>query len=177
MTKAEKERIKLVESYLKKDLIILDLGIQNKISQALRESGYLVKNTNGEDLDFDRHAIKKGDYDAITAFEIMEHLYNPFEVLHDIPKNKLIFISIPIRHLFIQDSYFKHDESRMSHFHEFEDWQMIRLLEKTGFTLIKYYKKKQTSMFNDWRTFRRSFGFRPIMREFKKAMYIIAIKK
>ena len=63
---------------------ILDLGVDNPLSQRLRNMAYSVTNTQGEDLDFNRKGLNDHSTQAVTAFEILEHLLNPFSVLNEI---------------------------------------------------------------------------------------------
>jgi hypothetical protein len=44
------------------------------------EENYVVKNTNGEDLD-NQTALQTESYTVFTAFEIFEHLLNPYTIL------------------------------------------------------------------------------------------------
>ena len=63
---------------------ILDLGVRNELSEILESYGYTVYNTHGEDLDLDFANVNKHQVDAVTAFEIFEHLIAPFNVLKSI---------------------------------------------------------------------------------------------
>jgi hypothetical protein len=47
----------------------------------MEENGYVVKNTNGEDLDNNQTALQTESYTVFTAFEIFEHLLNPYTIL------------------------------------------------------------------------------------------------
>lgn len=75
---------------------ILDLGIENPFTNIMRKEGYAVTNTTGEDVDVDQTTLAKGGYDVFAAFEIFEHLLNPFTVLQNVKSDKLI-ISVPLR--------------------------------------------------------------------------------
>ena len=94
------KRFKLTLEFLKKHLTtsetILDLGVENPFSKIMKEEGYQVKNTIGEDLDENQTFIQNQKTDAVTAFEIFEHLLNPYTLLKEIKSDKL-FISIPLR--------------------------------------------------------------------------------
>ena len=93
------KRYQITTDFLKKHVnkneIILDLGIDNPLSKILRENGYNVSNTGGEDLDFDQSSIIDTDATVITAFQIFEHLLNPFQLLKSIKANKLV-CSVPL---------------------------------------------------------------------------------
>ena len=67
---------------------ILDLGVPNPFSEIMAQEGYTVQNTGGEDLDLELDHIRNSDATVVTAFEILEHLVAPFNVLRDIPATK-----------------------------------------------------------------------------------------
>ena len=94
------KRFKLTAEFLQKhvskDSKILDLGVENPFSKIMKETGYAVKNTSGEDLDLDTSTIENSTADVVTAFEIFEHLLSPFTVLQAIKTDKLV-ASVPLR--------------------------------------------------------------------------------
>ena len=141
---------------------ILDLGVENPFSKIMIDNGYSVKNTHGEDLDFDTSTIKNSNAEVVTAFEIFEHLLSPFTVLRDIKANKLI-ASVPLK-LWFASAYRSKIDERDRHYHEFEDWQFDWLLEKTGWE-IKARKK--------WTNPTKKIGLRPILRWFTPRYYIV----
>ncbi len=79
------KRFKLTLEFLQKHVstseTIFDFGVPNPFSKIMEENGYTVKNTNGEDLDNDQTALQTEDYTVFTAFEIFEHLLNPYTIL------------------------------------------------------------------------------------------------
>ncbi len=141
---------------------ILDLGIENPFTKVMKEHGYTVENTKGEDLDTDTTTITNSEYDVVTAFEIFEHLLSPFTVLQDIKANKIV-ASVPLK-LWFASAYKSKTDRRDRHYHEFEDWQFDWLLEKAGWQ-IKARKK--------WTNPTKKFGFRPILRWFTHRYYIV----
>ena len=145
---------------------ILDLGVDNPLSKRLRESGYHVQNTQGEDLDFDQSRLQSADYDAVTAFEIAEHLLNPFTVLKAIKAPKLL-ISVPLS-LWFAKAYRSKTDKRDRHFHEFEPWQFRWLLEKTGWHIVD--EVQFTNPVN-------KIGFRPLLRRFTPRYILIYAQK
>ncbi len=146
---------------------ILDLGVQNPFSDIMKRQGFSVSNTSGEDLDNDQSAIKKSDADVVTAFEIFEHLLNPYTVLQSVPAKKLL-ISIPMR-LWFAPAYRSKTDPWDRHYHEFEDWQLDWLLEKTGWKIVDRAK---------WTNPVKKFGWRPLLRYFTNRYYIVyAVKK
>jgi hypothetical protein len=124
--------------------------------------GYLVTNTTGEDLDENQSAIKNSSAKVVTAFEIFEHLLSPYEVLKSVKADKLV-ISIPLR-LWFASAYRSKTDMRDRHYHEFEDWQLDWLLEKTGW-VIKDTEK--------WTNPVNKIGVRPLLRQFTPRYYIV----
>ena len=142
--------------------IILDLGVTNPFSEIMKMEGFTVCNTTGEDLDNNQTALKNLKYTAVTAFEIFEHLLNPYTVLKDITADKL-FISVPMR-LWFAPAYRSKTDMWDRHYHEFEDWQLDWLLEKTGWKIIASKK---------WSNPVKSIGLRPLLRLFAKRYYLV----
>ena len=124
--------------------------------------GYTVENTKGEDLDEDRSTIENSSADVVTAFEIFEHLLSPYEVLKSIKTEKLV-ISVPLR-LWFASAYRSKTDKWDRHYHEFEDWQLDWLLEKTGWKIIDRQK---------WTNPVKKIGIRPLLRYFTNRYYIV----
>ncbi|WP_339626429.1 methyltransferase [uncultured Winogradskyella sp.] len=141
---------------------ILDLGVKNPFSEIMIADGYAIKNTFGEDLDEDQSAIRNSTADVVTAFEIFEHLLSPYEILKSVNTNKIV-ISVPLK-LWFSPAYRSKTDMRDRHYHEFEDWQLDWLLEKTGW-IIKDRQK--------WTNPVKKIGFRPLLRWFTPRYYII----
>jgi hypothetical protein len=160
------KRFNITLQFLKKHITtsetIFDLGVSNPFSKIMEENGYTVKNTKGEDLDNDQSALQNETYQVFTAFEIFEHLLNPYTVLENVKCNKLL-ISIPLR-LWFSSAYRSKTDTWDRHYHEFEDWQLDWLLEKTGFKIIDSIKFTHPV---------KKFGFRPLLRYFTPRYYII----
>ncbi len=145
---------------------IFDLGVPNPFSKIMKENGYTVKNTSGEDLDKDQTALKNESYAVFTAFEIFEHLLNPYTVLENVKCDKLL-ISIPLR-LWFSPAYRSKTDKWDRHYHEFEDWQLDWLLEKTGWQIIDSEKFTHPV---------KKIGFRPLLRAFTNRYYIVYAEK
>ncbi len=145
---------------------ILDLGTRNAFSEMLEQNGYKVYNTSGEDLDLLPEIVKKYKVEAVCAFEILEHLIAPFNVLRAIETKKLI-ATIPLD-LWFAKAYRSKTDLWDRHYHEFEDWQFDMLLEKSGWTLKE--TEKWTSPVN-------KIGFRPILRKFTPRYYAVYAEK
>jgi hypothetical protein len=164
------KRFKLTLQFLQKHIstseTILDLGIKNPFSEIMISEGYTVENTKGEDLDEDRSTIENSSADVVTAFEIFEHLLSPYEVLKSIKTEKLV-ISVPLR-LWFTSAYRSKTDKWDRHYHEFEDWQLDWLLEKTDWKIIDRQR---------WTNPVKKLGIRPLLRHFTNRYYIVyAIK-
>jgi hypothetical protein len=61
----------------------------------MKEEGFSVTNTSGEDLDKNQ-LVFSSENKMLLPFEIFEHLLNPYTILSEIKSDKL-FISIPLR--------------------------------------------------------------------------------
>lgn len=165
-----KKRYQKTLAFLKENVSppksILDLGIANPFTQIMMEEGYEVTNTQGEDLDFERRALTQSEAEVVTAFEIFEHLLNPFDVLMSIQAPKLV-ITVPLR-LWFSSAYRSQTDLWDRHYHEFEDWQIDWLLEKTGWEIKA--REKWTHPVN-------KIGFRPLLRKFVPRYYAVYAEK
>ena len=157
-----KHTITFLQQHVSTSEKILDLGVTNPLSEIMIEKGYMVENTNGEDLDIDVSSITKSDAEVVTAFEIFEHLLSPYTVLKSIKAKKLV-ASIPLR-LWFSPAYRSKTDMRDRHFHEFEDWQFDWLMEKSGWKIMEREK---------WTNPTKKIGIRPILRWFTPRYYII----
>ena len=164
------KRFKLTAEFLNKhistDSKILDLGIENPFAKIMKQQGYNVENTKGEDLDFDTSSIENSNANVITAFEIFEHLLSPFTVLKSIKAGKLV-ASVPLK-LWFSSAYRSKTDKWDRHYHEFEDWQFDWLLEKAGWKIIDRQK---------WTNPTKKFGIRPMLRWFTPRYYIVYAKR
>jgi hypothetical protein len=75
-------------------------------------------------------------YDITTAFDIIEHLNHPIDVLKWIPTNKLI-ISFPNALSFINRSMEKY--GKYQHLYSFTSYTASQLLLKSNWIIEKYY--------------------------------------
>ncbi len=140
----------------------MSFSIFNPITNNPKNHNYKVSNTHGEDIDVDFKTIKNSTADVVTAFEIFEHLIAPFNALREIKADKLI-ASVPLK-LWFSNAYRNPNDKRDRHFHEFEDWQLDWLLEKTGWKIIDREK---------WTNPVKKFGLRPLLRKFTNRYYIV----
>lgn len=156
-----------VEQSLPKGSKILDIGTPNALSSYMTEGGYELTNTPEIDLDFHPEAVEKFEgVQAVTAFEIFEHLINPMGVLQRLP-GETLYASIPMR-LWFSKAYRNKNNEWDQHYHEFEDWQFDWLLKKSGWEVIRSEKWTNPALIP---------GFRPILRSFTPRYYIVEAKR
>lgn len=164
------KRFNITLQFLKKHITtsetILDLGVPNPFSKIMEDNGYTVINTKGEDVDNDQAALQHENYQVFTAFEIFEHLLNPYTVLENVKADKVL-ISIPLR-LWFSPAYRSKTDMWDRHYHEFEDWQLDWLLEKTGWKIVDRVKFTHPV---------KKFGFRPLLRYFTPRYYMVYAEK
>lgn len=164
------KRFKITIDFLRKHISpkesILDLGVANPLSKLMKNNGYKVQNTLGEDLDTNLETIINNKTEVVTAFQIFEHLFNPYQVLKEIKAKKLV-CSVPLR-LWFASAYRNKNDIRDIHYHEFESWQFKLLLKKTGWKIID--EKKFTNPV-------KKIGIRPIFRLFTKRYIIVYAEK
>ena len=160
--KRYKHTLEFLNPHITPTETIVDLGVENPLSELLKTEGYTVNNTSGEDLDVNTSTLETDTSDVVTAFEIFEHLVSPFTVLKNIKAQKLV-ASIPLR-LWFATAYRSKIDPRDRHFHEFESWQFDWLLEKAGWKIIATEK---------WTNPTKKIGFRPLLRWFTPRYYIV----
>lgn len=159
--------LEFLQTYLPAPAKVLDLGVRNPFSEWMEDAGYEVINTEGRDLDLDTKEVQRDDIDAVTAFEIIEHLVNPMPLLQDIQAPRLI-ATVPMR-LWFAPAYRSHTDDRDRHYHEFEDWQFDWLIEKSGWKIDGRLKWTSPSP--------HPFGVRPLFRQFTPRYYAIAASR
>ncbi len=156
-----KRTINFMKESLPPPAHLLDLGEENRLSTLLSDMGYIVQNTQG-DLDLHPEIVKNNNVDAVTAFEILEHLIAPFNVIRSINAPRL-FATVPLN-LWFSKAHYNKDDPWDRHFHEFEEWQFDALLEKAGWIIIRRDK---------WNNPVIKPGFRPILRLFTPHYYAV----
>ena len=160
--KRYRKTLAILQRFAPKGTSILDLGVRNPFSEVMEKEGYVVSNTEGEDLDLHPEMLKNYQGEMVTALEILEHLVNPFGVLQQLPAKKLL-ITVPLR-LWFAKAYRNDKDQRDCHYHEFEDWQLDMLLEKAGWQI--QYREKWTHPVG-------KLGFRPLLRYFVPRYYAV----
>jgi hypothetical protein len=163
MIRRYENTLSFIQKHLPTERKVLDLGVTNPFSDILKEKGYVVYNTQGEDLDLQPVIVRQFEgIEFTTALEICEHLINPMGVLSQLPCDKLI-ASVPLS-LWFAKAYRSKTDKWDRHFHEFEDWQFDWLLEKSGWKVIASEK---------WTAPTRQFGIRPFLRKITPRYYIL----
>ena len=160
--KRYKETTQFLNSVVPPPARILDLGVKNPFSELMKNQGYEVQNTSGEDLDLETSAVQQSSAEVVTAFEIFEHLVAPFNVLRDIKADKLV-ATVPLR-LWFSPAYQSKNDKWDRHYHEFEDWQFDWLLEKSGWEIKTRHK---------WTNPVKKIGIRPLLRKFTPRYYAV----
>jgi hypothetical protein len=136
-------RYKISLEFLKKHVNpgakILDIGTPNGLGEFIQSNGFIVWNTHEQDFDdleLNSCLLESGwaVYDAVTCFEVLEHLINPMGLLTSLPGTKLV-ASVPLR-LWFARSFKNKTNPAGWHYHEFEPWQFDWLLEKSGWTIL-----------------------------------------
>ena len=158
--------IDFLNKYIDQDESILDLGVENPMSELMKAHGYSLENTEGEELDENQTLLVNSKAEVVTAFEILEHLLSPYQVLKSIKAKKLL-VSVPLK-LWFSSAYRSKTDLRDRHFHEFEDWQFDWLLEKAGWKIVASEK---------WINLPESFGVRSLFRYFTPRHYIVYAEK
>ncbi|MBS2212594.1 hypothetical protein KEM09_14345 [Carboxylicivirga mesophila] len=169
------DRFRLTEQFLHKTLgnascEILDIGARNRMSEYLLSKDFKVESTH-EGIDFDMLNDELKAYEqkeVTTAFEVLEHLFDPMNFLNKIPTDKLIltvplqlWFSKPYMHVPIKDG----GHVAYGHFHEFVIEQLHMVLDKTGWKII--YDEK-------WKSAPRvPLGIRPLLRYFYPSVYAV----
>ncbi len=158
--------LEFLQQVLPAPATVLDLGVRNELSEIMESYGYTVINTGGEDLDKDLDFIRSTHADAVTAFEIFEHLVAPYNALSAVSCHKLI-ATVPLK-LWFASAYRSKTDPWDRHYHEFEDWQFDWLLEKSGWEIKKTEK---------WTSPGPTLGIRPLLRKFTPRYYAVYAEK
>ena len=145
---------------------LLDLGAPNPLSELMGKAGYSVENTEG-DLDDVPEVVRGIQAEAATAFEILEHLVAPLNVLREIEAPRL-FASVPLR-LWFATAYWNQDDPWDRHYHEFEPRQFNWLLDKAGWDIVR--TEKWTPRVD------AVLGVRPWLRRITPRWYVVEAQR
>lgn len=141
---------------------ILDLGGTSHLVSCMQSNGYVVRNT---DFDLDLHPEYFSNYehfDYITAFEVLEHVLNPFTILNLLPSDRLL-ATVPLN-VWFSSAYWNINDEFDRHFHEYEAKQFDWLLHKAGWNIVKKER---------WNLGLQGIGIRPILRLFWPSYYFV----
>ena len=75
--KRYRKTLAILQRFAPKGTSILDLGVRNPFSEVMEKEGYVVHNTQGEDLDLHPEILKSYQGEMVTALEILGY-YNSF---------------------------------------------------------------------------------------------------
>ena len=120
----------------------LDLGDRTPLTAGLEEwFGCHFSNTT---IDLDT-GVLEGSFDVVTAFEVLEHLYNPLHLLLEVRKVlhsghcSRLFLSTPVfKPLCLQSS---------DHFHEMSRRALEALVARAGFRLVRSHEFRIRPLF------------------------------
>ena len=160
--KRYKNTLAFLQKHITTQETILDLGVSNPFSEIMKQHGYDVVNTGGEDLDLDFEFVQNSKARVVTAFEIFEHLLAPYNILRAIQADKIV-ASVPLK-LWFAPAYKSKTDPWDRHYHEFEAWQFNWLLEKAGWEIKDTFS---------WANPVKKFGLRPLLRLFTPRYYIV----
>ena len=131
----------------------LDIGDRTGLTEMMEDKyGVKFDNTQG---DLDKIELK-GNYDLVTSFEVLEHLFNPLFNLEQINnvlnKNGCLILSTPLaKPGFLWAK---------KHFHEMSKRSIYALFESAGFKILRHgYFRVHPFLFY-------TSGIRPLMRLF-----------
>lgn len=158
-----KKTLAFMAKHLEAGSSLLDLGTENPFTPYLKQAGYSVENTQGENLDDAFMLYANSEVDCVTAFEIFEHLLAPYNILKSI-KSKRLIASVPLK-LWFASAYWNEQDDWDKHYHEFEVKQFRFLLEKTGWTI----KAQELWTSPD----PKKIGLRPLLRYFTPRYCIV----
>jgi SAM-dependent methyltransferase len=105
----------------------LDLGDRTPLTESLEQLFGCPFESTAIDLDVDRLS---GSFSVVTAFEVLEHLYNPLHLLLEVRRilageGGRLFVSMPLaKPAFLESP---------DHFHEMSRKAALSLFERAGF--------------------------------------------
>jgi ADP-heptose:LPS heptosyltransferase/ubiquinone/menaquinone biosynthesis C-methylase UbiE len=114
---------------------VVGLDINENLTKELQGKVNII-NERLEDIKFNER-----EFDVITAFEVLEHLYNPIEVLNHfyrlLKDNGVLHVSVPIySSRMMSDYHIYWGQVNFEHIQMYTLESIRRLFEKTGFKII-----------------------------------------
>lgn len=142
----------------------LDIGDHTPMTGKLESHfGCRFENTS---IDLDTGALE-GSYPVVTAFEVIEHLYNPLHLLLEIRK---VLRPEPSSRLFLSTPAWKPGFLQSpEHFHEMSRRSLDSLLSRSGFTIVRRQEFGIRSPLFCLK------GIRPLMRCFFEKIVIVEL--
>ena len=109
----------------------LDLGDRTPFTASLEQLFGCTFENSKVDLDL---ASLDGSFSVITAFEVLEHLYNPLHALLEVKRllignNARLYVSMPLRKPLCLAS--------SDHFHEMSRQSALSLFTRAGFRVVR----------------------------------------
>ena len=144
---------------------VLDLGPPNALARLLTARFNVeIENTGQHDLDREPLPVfRVGPYATITAFEILEHVLNPLFILDGcrqiVRPDGVLYVSVPRR----SDWEWLYGKCA-EHFHEFSHDELRWLIEKSGFSVVRW---------TDLRTTEMGVGLRPLLRRLRPNLFFV----
>jgi len=150
------------------NVTILDIGYKHGFSDLM--SDWDVVNTD-YDLDMlnNTRIRQLNSYKQIIAFEVLEHLLNPYSLLQSLSGKMLI--TVPLN-LWWRQSYWEVNNTHKQHYHEFEVRQFNKLLTKTGWKIL-YSEQWKIDLI----TLIKNPGFRTLPRLLWPSFYFVVVEK
>lgn len=160
--KRYQKTLKFLSENINQNKKILDLGPENPFTAILKTAGYQVQNTPvGQDLDYEHQMVQDKRYEIVTAFEILEHMVNPFGVLATVKARELV-ASVPLN-LWFLPAHWSATDLFDRHYHEFYPKQFDMLLEKSGWDIQRS---------EQWIVPSSNWGITPLFKRFVPRYYI-----
>jgi hypothetical protein len=143
----------------------LDLGGRSPLTDSLEQFFRCPFDNTTLDLDIDP---LEGRYGVVTAFEVIEHLFNPLNLLLQVRKllegeDARLFLSMPLRKPGFLAS--------PGHFHEMSLREARLLFMRSGFTVVR------SACFRIRAPMFYLTGFKPLMRAFYEKVQIYELTR
>ena len=159
-----RKTIEFMKGYPFMTLDIGDRSVMTEKLETLYDVGF--DNTN-IDLDIEDLSTSFAfDYDLITCFEVLEHLFNP---LHCLLQMK--WVLAPDGRIYISTPRYKPHFLWGNHFHEMSEKSILALFERAGLRVVR----RKTIFIMPWRSLLT--GFRPWLRLIFDRGYLFELVK
>ena len=142
---------------------VLDIGDRSVITEQLSNmlQGHIINTC----IDLDTEPLTGRDYDMITCFEVLEHLFNPLwclvQMREALSDDGIMYISTP---------RYKPHFLWGDHFHEMSEQSILALFERAGLRIVR----RKTIFIMPWRSLLT--GFRPWLRLIFDRVYLFELE-